>query len=64
MFGDDVYFDEYMEQPLPSPVEDIMPPPTSNTTINTLDNPQQSTVVQRQVSKVIIFFNDGTYQEM
>lgn len=64
LFDDTMNFDEYMEQQLPHPSEDIMSDSAGSNLTRTLDKPAQSAINQREVSKVIIFFNDGTYQEM
>lgn len=45
--------------------EDILPDSIpSSTEINDIDNTIQSIVKQRKVSKIIVLFDDGTYQEM
>ena len=36
----------------------------STNKINTLDNAMQSIVKQRNVKKIIVLFDDGTFQEM
>ncbi len=58
------------EQPAASPVQETYPerhepdskPPTN--ALNTLDNIVQNAVTQRKVSRIIVMFDDGTYQEM
>ena len=45
--------------------EDILPAPEPVTTeMNTLDNFSQLAKGQRKVSKIIVLFDDGTFQEM
>lgn len=48
----------------PAPVEEIKPVIESSTELNTLAHVAQMTVNQRKVSKILILFDDGTYQEM
>lgn len=45
--------------------EDILPAPAQTSSeINTSDGAVQTTVKQRKVSKIIVLFDDGSFQEM
>ncbi len=43
---------------------DLIEPTLPSTDINTLNNTPKPSVKQRKVSKIIILFDDGTYQEL
>ena len=60
----DLDIEDDLRAPSPAPVEEKTPSIASSTTLNTsIENMQQS-VNQRKVSKILILFDDGTYQEM
>lgn len=48
----------------PVHMEEVPPQETISHDIKPLDNISQSIVNQRKVSKILILFDDGTYQEM
>lgn len=48
----------------PAPVEEKIIPVETSTELNTLTQVAQTIVNQRKVSKILILFDDGTYQEM
>ena len=48
----------------PAPVEDVKPIIEPSIELNTLTQVAQSAVSQRKVKKILILFDDGTYQEM
>lgn len=48
----------------PAPVEEKITPVETSTELNTSTQATQTVVNQRKVSKIIILFDDGTYQEM
>ena len=48
----------------PAPVEEKTIPVETSTELNTLTQVAQTIVNQRKVSKILILFDDGTYQEM
>lgn len=48
----------------PAPVEDVKPIIEPSIELNTLTQVAQSAVNQRKVKKILILFDDGTYQEM
>jgi hypothetical protein len=50
--------------PSPAPVEDVKPIIEPSIELNTLTQVSQSAVNQRKVKKILILFDDGTYQEM
>lgn len=64
--------------PLPNPIESGLfdtaqnrrpdaagtPLPVENNYSNDLDNHSQNTINQRTISKIIIFYTDGSYQEL
>ncbi len=50
--------------PSPAPVEDVKPIIEPSIELNTLTQVAQSAVNQRKVKKILILFDDGTYQEM
>lgn len=58
------YVDSYMPEanplPAPDPVQDIR----STNSINTIIKDTQHTINQRKVSKIIVLFDDGSFQEM
>lgn len=60
----DEYVDRYIpaENPLPAsePQQDIL----SSNSINTIIQAAQQTVNQRKVSKIIVLFDDGSFQEI
>lgn len=60
----DEYVDRYIpaENPLPAsdPQQDIL----SSNSINTIIHTAQQTVNQRKVSKIIVLFDDGSFQEI
>lgn len=66
LFGD--YYDDMEitppeeEKVVPFPEQEVKNQPTTN--INTLNNTIQTIVKQRNVSKILILFDDGTFQEM
>jgi hypothetical protein len=47
-----------------APVEEKIIPVETSTELNTLAQVAQTIVNQRKVSKILILFDDGTYQEM
>jgi hypothetical protein len=53
-----------MRVPSPAPVEETARPVETSTELNTLIQATQTIVNQRKVSKILILFDDGTYQEM
>lgn len=48
----------------PAPVEEKIIPVETSTELNTLTQVAQTIVNQRKVSKILLLFDDGTYQEM
>ena len=52
--------EEIIPEAIPKPVVKI----ESSPEIETIDNQPQSVVKQRNISKIIVFFDDGTYQEI
>ena len=52
--------EEIIPEAVPEPVVKI----ESSPEIETIDNQPQSVVKQRNISKIIVFFDDGTYQEI
>lgn len=48
----------------PAPVEEKITPVETSTELNTSTQATQTVVNQRKVSKILILFDDGTYQEM
>lgn len=52
------------ESPITMPVIDYAPSAQTLSDINTLKEATQTPVKQRKVSKIIVMFDDGTYQEM
>ena len=52
--------EEIIPEAVPEPVVKIESSPETET----IDNQPQSVVKQRNISKIIVFFDDGTYQEM
>lgn len=61
-FSDDVLFPDLEDSPLPEVAETVKT--VGFIDIKESDNTEQVTVNQRKVSKVIILFDDGSYQEM
>lgn len=61
LFTDDEPFREsvFSEPPVDSPVK--IP---STTEIKSIDNPTQQVVTQRKVQKIIVLFDDGSFQEI
>ena len=52
--------EEIIPEAIPEPVVKI----ESSPEIETIDNQPQPIVKQRNISKIIVFFDDGTYQEI
>ena len=52
--------EEIIPEAIPKPVVKI----ESSPEIETIDNQQQPIAKQRNISKIIVFFDDGTYQEI
>lgn len=52
--------EEIIPEAVPEPVVKIESSPETET----IDNQPQSVVKQRNISKIIVFFDDGTYQEI
>ena len=69
LFGEDEIDDQEQESTAPESSIDVQvntPEPSAQflSDINTLSNTSQNTIKQRKVSKIIIMFDDGSYQEM
>lgn len=60
----DLDIEDDLRAPSPAPVEEKTPSIASSTTLNTSIETMQQSVNQRKVSKILILFDDGTYQEM
>lgn len=69
LFGEDEIDDQEQESTAPESSIDVqvnIPEPSAQflSDINTLSNIAQNPIKQRKVSKIIIMFDDGSYQEM
>ena len=69
LFGEDEIDDQAQESTAPESSIDVQvntPEPSAQflSDINTLSNTAQNPIKQRKVSKIIIMFDDGSYQEM
>ena len=69
LFGEDEIDDQEQESTAPESSIDVQvntPEPSAQflSDINTLSNIAQNPIKQRKVSKIIIMFDDGSYQEM
>ena len=63
LFSDLDLEDEVRTTP-PAPVEEKITPVETSTELNTLTQVTQVIANQRKVSKILILFDDGTFQEM
>ena len=52
------------ETEIPLPLSGIQEDIASTSEINTIDNRIQTPVKQRKVSKIVVLFDDGSFQEM
>ena len=69
LFGEDEIDDQEQESTAPESSIDVQvntPEPSAQflSDINTLSNIAQNPIKQRKVSKIVIMFDDGSYQEM
>lgn len=60
----DLDLEDEPKTPSPAPIEEMQPIIESSTALNTLAHATQVVGSQRKVSKILILFDDGTYQEM
>lgn len=60
----DLDLEDEPKTPSPAQIEDIEPSIQTSTALNTLAQATQVVGNQRKVSKILILFDDGTYQEM
>lgn len=60
----DLDLEDEPKAPSPAPIEEMQPIIESSTALNTLAHATQVVGSQRKVSKILILFDDGTYQEM
>lgn len=63
-FGEEAEESAPVEEDIPLLVDDIAPNIASSNEINTSSAQIQKPVTQRKVSKIIVLFDDGSYQEM
>ena len=63
-FGEEAEESAPVEEDIPLLVDDIAPNIASSNEINTSSAQIQKPVTQRKVSKIIVLFDDGSFQEM
>ena len=63
-FGEEAEESAPVEEDIPLLVDDIAPNIASSNEINTSSAQTQKPVTQRKVSKIIVLFDDGSFQEM
>lgn len=63
-FGEEAEESAPVEEDIPLLVDDIAPNIASSNEINTSSEQIQNPVTQRKVSKIIVLFDDGSFQEM